>query len=155
VKAFLDSSVLIAAFYANHQFHQPSIDLFLRFKRNEVCCGAHSLVEIYSSLTGRTGRDRVSGDEAMLFLGDVRQRLTIIHLDDRDYFIALEASATLGIRRRRYLRRHARPQRTQGEGAGDLYLEREGLHAPWSGNRGSRESSHVNHPLQSDREKGF
>jgi len=97
VKAFLDSSVLIAAFYANHQFHQPSIDLFLRFKRNEVCCGAHSLVEIYSSLTGRTGRDRVSGDEAMLFLGDVRQRLTIIHLDDRDYFIALEASATLGI----------------------------------------------------------
>jgi predicted nucleic acid-binding protein len=97
VKAFLDSSVLIAAFYADHQFHQPSIDLFLRFKRNEVCCGAHSLAEIYSSLTGRTGRDRVSGDEAMLFLGDVRQRLTIIHLDDRYYFTALEASAALGI----------------------------------------------------------
>jgi predicted nucleic acid-binding protein len=97
VKAFLDSSVLIAAFYANHQFHQPSIDLFLRFKRNEVCCGAHSLAEIYSSLTGRTGRDRVSGDEAMLFLGDVRQRLTIIHLDDGDYFTALEAFAALGI----------------------------------------------------------
>jgi predicted nucleic acid-binding protein len=97
LKAFLDISVLIAAFYANHQFHQPSIDLFLRFKRNEVCCGAHSLAEIYSSLTGRTGRDRVSGDEAMLFLGDVRQRLTIIHLDDRDYFTALEASAALGI----------------------------------------------------------
>jgi predicted nucleic acid-binding protein len=97
LKAFLDISVLIAAFYANHQFHQPSIDLFLRFKRNEVCCGAHSLAEIYSSLTGRTSRDRVSGDEAMLFLGDVRQRLTIIHLDDRDYFTALEASAALGI----------------------------------------------------------
>jgi predicted nucleic acid-binding protein len=97
VKAFLDSSVLIAAFYANHQFHQPSIDLFLRFKRNEACCGAHSLAEIYSSLTGRTGRDRVSGDEAMLFLGDVWQRLTIIHLDDGDYFTALEAFAALGI----------------------------------------------------------
>jgi predicted nucleic acid-binding protein len=97
LKAFLDSSVLVAAFYANHQFHQPSIDLFLRFKRNEACCGAHSLAEIYSSLTGRTGRDRVSGDEAMLFLGDVRQRLTIVNLDDREYFSALEASAALGI----------------------------------------------------------
>jgi predicted nucleic acid-binding protein len=97
LKAFLDSSVLVAAFYANHQFHPPSIDLFLRFRRNEACCGAHSLAEIYSSLTGRTGRERVSGDEAMLFLGDVRQRLTIVNLDDREYFNALEASAALGI----------------------------------------------------------
>ena len=77
MKAFLDTSVLIATFYAHHQFHQPSIDLFLRFKKNEECCGAHSLAEIYCSLTGRTGRERVSGDEAMLFLGDVREQLTI------------------------------------------------------------------------------
>ena len=97
MKAFLDSSVLVAAFYANHQFHPPSIDLLLRFRRKEACCGAHSLGEIYSSLTGRTGRERVSGDEAMLFLGDVRQRLTIVDLDDREYFNALEASAALGI----------------------------------------------------------
>ncbi len=97
MKAFLDTSVLVATFYANHQFHQPSIDLFLRFKRNQACCGSHSLAEIYSSLTGRTSRERISGDEAMLFLGDVRQRLTIVNLDDREYFTALEASAALGI----------------------------------------------------------
>jgi predicted nucleic acid-binding protein len=97
VKAFLDTSVLIATFYAHHQFHQPSIDLFLRFKKSEACCGAHSLAEIYSSLTGRTGRERVSADEAMLFLGNVRERLTIVGLDDQEYFKALEASAALGI----------------------------------------------------------
>ena len=97
MKAFLDTSVLIATFYAQHQFHQPSIDLFLRFKKNEACCGAHSLAEIYSSLTGRTGRERVSGDEAMLFLGDVRERLTIVSLEDQEYFKALEASSALGI----------------------------------------------------------
>jgi len=96
VKAFLDTSVLIATFYAHHQFHQPSIDPFLRFK-NEACCGAHSLAEIFSTLTGRTGRERVSGDEAMLFLGDVRERLTIVSLDDQEYFKALEASSALGI----------------------------------------------------------
>ena len=96
MKAFLDTSVLIATFYAHHQFHQPSIDLILRFKKNDVCCGAHSLAEIYSSLTGRTGRERVSGDEAMLFIGDVRERLTIISLDDQEYFKTLEASSALG-----------------------------------------------------------
>jgi len=97
VKAFLDTSVLVATFYAHHEFHQPSIDLFLRFKKNETCCGAHSLAEVYSSLTGRTGRERVSGDEAMLFLGDIRERLTIVSLDAREYFKALEASSALGI----------------------------------------------------------
>jgi len=97
VKAFLDTSVLIATFYGQHQFHQPSIALFLRFKRADACIGAHSLAEIYASLTGRNGRDRVSGDEAMLFITDVRERLTIINLDDQEYFAALAASAALGL----------------------------------------------------------
>jgi predicted nucleic acid-binding protein len=97
VKAFLDTSVLIATFYAHHQFHKPSIDLFLHFERHEACCGAHSLAEIYSSLTGRTGRERVSGDEAMLFLGDVRDRLTIVSLNEQEYFQALQAFSSLGI----------------------------------------------------------
>jgi len=97
VKAFLDTSVLVATFYAHHEFHRPSIDLFLRFKKNQTCCGAHSLAEVYSSLTGRTGRDRVSGDEAMLFLGDIRERLTIVSLDVQEYFKAIEASSALGI----------------------------------------------------------
>jgi len=97
MNAFFDTSVLIATFYAHHQFHRPSIETFLRFKKNEACCGAHSLAEIYSSLTGRTGRDRVGGDQAMLFLGNVRERLTIVSLSDREYFTVLEQSAALGI----------------------------------------------------------
>ena len=97
MRAFLDTSVLIATFYAHHQFHQQSIDLFLRFKKSEASCGAHSLAEIYSSLTGRTGRERVSADEAMLFIGDVRERLTIVSLNDQEYFKALEESAAIGI----------------------------------------------------------
>jgi hypothetical protein len=59
----------LLAFYVHQQFHQPSIDLIVRFKKNEAC-GADSLAEIYSSLTGRTGRERVGGAEAPLFLGD-------------------------------------------------------------------------------------
>jgi predicted nucleic acid-binding protein len=97
MKAFLDTSVLIATFYAHHQFYQPSITLFLRFKKKEVCCAAHSLAEVYSSLTGRRGMERVSGNEAMLFLGDIRERLTIVGLNDQEYLEVLAASAALGI----------------------------------------------------------
>jgi predicted nucleic acid-binding protein len=97
MKAFFDTSVLIAIFYVHHQFHQPSIDLVARFNKHDACCGAHSLAEVYSSLTGRTGRDRVKGAEAMRYLGDLLERLTVVSLDNQDYFKVLEASSRLGI----------------------------------------------------------
>jgi len=93
VKAFLDTSVLVATFYADHERHPPSIDLFLRFGKIDACCGAHSLAEVYATLTGMPGRRRVSGNEALLFLGDVRERLTLIALDEQEYFQMTEASA--------------------------------------------------------------
>lgn len=94
MKAFLDTSVLVATFYADHEHHAPSIDLFLRFGRKDACCAAHSLVEVYATLTSMPGRRRVSGDEAMLFLGDVRERLTLVTLDDTEYFHVAQACAT-------------------------------------------------------------
>ncbi len=141
MKAFLDTSVLVATFYAQHEHHMPSIDLFLRFDKNDACCAVHSLAEIYSILTGRTGRDRVSGDGALLFLGNVRERLTTIALDPEEYFAALEVSAPLGHCRRRDLRCHAGLLRDEGRGSKHLYLERERFPAPRSCHRGAREDS--------------
>jgi predicted nucleic acid-binding protein len=97
VKAFLDTSVLIATFYADHEHHLPSIDLFLRFDKKDVCCGAHSLAEVYATLTGMPGQRRVSGDEALLFLGDIRERVTLVALDAKEYFQVVEASAAGGL----------------------------------------------------------
>jgi predicted nucleic acid-binding protein len=37
VKAFLDTSVLVATFYADHEHHSSSIDLFLRFGKTDAC----------------------------------------------------------------------------------------------------------------------
>lgn len=93
MKAFLDTSVLVAAFYADHEHHTASIELFLRFEKPEVSCSAHSLAEVYSSLTGMPGKDRVTGDEALLFLGNVRDRLTLIALNEKEQFRAIEESA--------------------------------------------------------------
>jgi predicted nucleic acid-binding protein len=94
VKAFLDTSVLVATFYGDHEHHVPSLDLFLRFGKKDACCGAHSLAEVYATLTGMPGKRRVGGDAALLFLHDVRQNLTLVWLDERDYFRVIEEAAT-------------------------------------------------------------
>ena len=97
MKAFLDTSVLVATFYADHEHHLPSIDLFLRFGNKDACCAAHSLAEVYATLTGMPDKRRVSGDEALLFLGDIRERLTLVALDEQEYFQMAEASAAGGL----------------------------------------------------------
>lgn len=97
MKAFLDTSVLVATFYADHEHHPPSIDLFLRFEKKDACCAAHSLAEVYVTLTGMPHKRRVSGNEALLFLGDIRERLTLVALDEQEYFQMAEASAAANL----------------------------------------------------------
>ena len=97
MKAFLDTSVLVATFYGDHEHHQSSIDLFLRFGKSEACCAAHSLAEVYATLTGMLPPRRVSGDQALLFLGNVRDQLTVVALTDQDYVEVSEGAAAAGL----------------------------------------------------------
>jgi len=98
VKSFLDTSVLVAAFYVEHPHHQPSFDLFVRCKRDDACCGLHSLAEVYGTLTGmRVASRRASGDQALLFIGNIRERFTLVGFDEQEYFQTLEESAAAGI----------------------------------------------------------
>lgn len=85
MKAFLDTSVLVATFYGDHEHHPSSISLFVSLNKKAGCTAAHCLAEVYAVLTGMPGKDRVSPDEALLFLADVRERLTIISLIENDY----------------------------------------------------------------------
>lgn len=97
MKAFLDTSVLVATFYADHVHHSPSIELFLRYGKEQSCCSAHSVAEVYATLTGMPGQRRVSGHEALLFLGDLRQHLTVIPLDEHEYFQLAEICSDAGL----------------------------------------------------------
>lgn len=97
MKAFLDTSVLVATFYGDHEHHEPSAELFLRHEPREAGCAAHSLAEVYASLTSMPGKYRASADEAMLFLSSIRERLTIVTLSKDGYFKALESSAAAGV----------------------------------------------------------
>jgi predicted nucleic acid-binding protein len=97
MKAFLDTSVLVPVFLGDHPNHAASLDIFTKFGKNQACCGAHSLAEVYSTLTRMPGKLRVSGEQVMLFIGNIRERLTVVSLDADDYASALEKFAALGV----------------------------------------------------------
>jgi predicted nucleic acid-binding protein len=97
MKGFFDTSVLVPVFYGDHVHHRASLELFIQFDKSTGCCGAHSMAEVFSTLTRMPGRHRISGAQAMLFVGSIRERLSVIALDADEYANALEASADLGI----------------------------------------------------------
>src|SRR5207245_72412 len=97
MKGFFDTSVLVPLFYRDHVYHGPSQELFIQFTQSTGCCGAHSLAEVYSTLTRMPGKHRISGEQAMLFIGNIRERLSIVALSGDEYADALGASAALGI----------------------------------------------------------
>jgi predicted nucleic acid-binding protein len=97
MKGFFDTSALIPLFYRDHVHHGPSQELFIQFNQSTGCCGAHSLAEVYATLTRMPGKRRISGEQAMLFIGNIRDRLSIIALNGDEYADALQASAARGI----------------------------------------------------------
>ncbi|MGH9765756.1 MAG: PIN domain-containing protein [Blastocatellia bacterium] len=97
MKAFFDTSVLVPVFYGDHVHHRASLSLFIRFDKSSACCGAHSLAEVYSTLTRMPGQHRVSGAQAMLFIGNILERLSIVCLNGDEYANALKVSSGLGI----------------------------------------------------------
>lgn len=97
MKGFFDTSVLVPVFYGDHVHHKASLELFIQFDKSTGCCGAHSLAEVYSTLTRMPGKHRISADQAMLFIGSIRERLSIVALNGDEYANALQASTALGV----------------------------------------------------------
>ena len=97
MKGFFDTSALVPVFYGDHVHHKPSLDRFIQFDKITGCCAAHSLLEVYSTLTRMPGKHRISAEQAMLFVGSIRERLSIVALSGDEYADALQHSAALGI----------------------------------------------------------
>lgn len=89
--------MLVATFYSGHVHHRASLDLFLRFGREEACCGAHSLAEVYGTLTCMPPPRRVGGAEALLFLEDVQANLSVVTLLDFEYVDAIRSAASQSV----------------------------------------------------------
>jgi len=96
VKVFFDTSVLIAASLLQHEHHGPSAAAYLKADKKNASCATHTLAEVFASLT-RMGAQRMGGDQALVFLAQIRERLTIITLDEEDYYSAIAFAAAEGI----------------------------------------------------------
>jgi predicted nucleic acid-binding protein len=97
MRGFFDTSVLVPVFYGDHAHHKASLARFVTFDKSSGCCGAHSLAEVYSTMTRMPGKHRISAEQALLFIGNIRERLTIVTLDGDEYADALAATAKRGI----------------------------------------------------------
>jgi len=97
MKFFFDTSVLLPCFFEDHEHHEASLSAFLKASQGRGCCGAHSLAELYATATRLPGKHRLSGEQILLFLGDVRERLTIVTLTADEYYGTLKDAAASGI----------------------------------------------------------
>jgi predicted nucleic acid-binding protein len=97
VKFFFDTSVLIAASLLQHEHHVPSAAAYSKADKKTACCAAHALAEVYSGLTRMPGPQRMGGDQALLLLDQIRERLAIITLDEEDYYSAIAFAVAEGI----------------------------------------------------------
>src|ERR1700682_3742141 len=97
MKAFFDTSVLVAAFWGDHPHHVPSLKALSSVHKKEAACAAHSLAEVYAVMTRLPVKPLIPPEQAMLFLQDIYDRLTVIALDENDYEATLQQAAERGI----------------------------------------------------------
>jgi predicted nucleic acid-binding protein len=95
VKAFLDTSVLVAAARETDLRHQASRTLIMHSDLQNACCAAHSLAELYSALTGMRPPNRFRPEQAILVLDQVKASLLCIALSAEEVFQIVRQTAAL------------------------------------------------------------
>jgi predicted nucleic acid-binding protein len=93
VKWFFDTSALYPVFIDDHAHHEASLAAYLRADQSQGACAAHSLAEVYATLTRMPGTNRLSADQVLLALDDIRGRLSVIALDPDEYRAAIGDAA--------------------------------------------------------------
>ena len=96
MKQFFDTSVLVAAFFSFHIHHNPSLKRFASAEKSTSACGIHSLAEVYSAMTRLPVRPPIPPEQALLFLDEIRTRLTIVTLTPEEYFKTIQSAAAKG-----------------------------------------------------------
>jgi predicted nucleic acid-binding protein len=97
LRAFFDTSVLVPVFLDRHVHHKASFELFEKLQPQQAGCGAHSLAEVYATLTRLPPPHRLRSDQAMLLLGEIRARLQFIALTGEEYYRAIDKCAERGV----------------------------------------------------------
>ncbi len=96
MKEFFDTSVLIAAFWGGHVHHQASVTRLGAASKKQSSCGIHSLAEVYAVMTALPVKPLIPPEQALLFVEEVRDRLTLVSLNSEEYFAAIQRTAEFG-----------------------------------------------------------
>ncbi len=87
--AFFDTSVLVAATLTHSSYHLRSAELYSSVERKRAYCAAHTLAEVYATLTGFPGKHRMDGEQALLVLEGIATKLTAVTLEPEEYLTAI------------------------------------------------------------------
>ncbi len=96
MKEFFDTSVLVAAFWSGHRDHLASVKLLAAAKKNHSACSMHTLAEVYAAMTALPIKPILPPEQVMLFVQEVRDRLTLVSLDESEYFETIQRAAASG-----------------------------------------------------------
>lgn len=96
MREFFDTSVLVAAFWGGHKHHEASLRRLAAASTKHGACGIHSLAEVYAVMTALPVKPAIPAEQALLFVEEVRNRLTLIALDEEEYFSAIKETADRG-----------------------------------------------------------
>jgi predicted nucleic acid-binding protein len=86
MKFFFDTSVLLPVFVDDHIHHEASLAVFKSTSGKNAYCAAHSLAELFSSLTRMPGPFRARPEEAMLLLEGLHKRFSLVVLQPPEYW---------------------------------------------------------------------
>lgn len=94
---FLDTSVFIAAFWGDHPQHEPSIALLKSATPASAFCAAHSVAEVYSTMTRLPVKPSIPTEQALLFVRQIRELFTVVTLNEEEYFATVERLGEKGL----------------------------------------------------------
>jgi predicted nucleic acid-binding protein len=96
MKEFFDTSVLVAAFWRGHRDHEDSLKLVATANKKKSSCALHTMAELYASMTALPVKDVIPPDQALLFVQEARDRLTVVTLNEDEYYETIQQAAERG-----------------------------------------------------------
>ena len=95
MKIFLDTSVLVASAREPDGRHEASFKLLSLCTPQQASCAAHTLAELYATLTGMQPPNRFQPEQALSVLRTVKARLACIALSAEEVFQTVDRTADL------------------------------------------------------------
>jgi predicted nucleic acid-binding protein len=97
VKAFFDTSVLVGAFYGDHPRHTACLRLLEDASKKTHFCAAHAVAELYAVMTRLPAGPRITPEQGLLFVENVRDYFSVITLSAAEQFEAAAEAARRGL----------------------------------------------------------